>query len=306
MDPQQIAQLPSALVQSVKGVCSAAGRAAESENALAKDTDARIAAAIEQERDDMANIAAIASVMSREQRWRPGESGWSQSPPFPTVDLSTKDGLLAGEARLRGLLRQQPKNPFLRAEYIKCVKRLNPDAEPQLYLNMARLAIEAARLVPDGDAFIEHKKPFLFLAVDMMDRASEVITRQKGGWGVSRTFNGLRTLRVLAALTELDAADTDGRIGVYKAWAIAHYGNVEQAVAQAREVIELGPMDNVEFMYRGARMSAKENPKGAMDLLQVAIEMGGKEVVDRARHQPEFDWLRQSDESRLESLLGQR
>jgi hypothetical protein len=306
-----IEKKPSAILGMASSALGGLARAARStndfikkENNLTEKMNAEMEAVIRSEAEVRNKIRAIASLIATRRGWGPGESGWNGEPPSAYIDTSSKDALRLSIAKIDSLMKEQPRNPFLRAEYNKLRKRLEPEMSYEQLMRAAAFSLDSARLVPDGDIYSPIKLPFIEYAVDRIEEASDLIVAKQGGWGAARTYNGFREFRVLHAWSKIDRADISGKIRTHLAWAYADIGNLPEAVKSLKEIVDLMPMDDQELFYRTARLRSIESPAVSYELLKVAIEIGGDPLRVRARTQPEFKRLSNWNRKAFESLTA--
>jgi len=287
------------LAQSVKQAFGVVAQA----KALSQEMRDRLDDAVKHEQEALAKIRALASVVAKKRGWRPGESGWSDESLFPNVDYSTVDGLRSTLAKLNNMMTQQPRNPFVRAAYNKCVNRLPDSATVDSLMQSASFSLEASRLVPDGDMFLVVKCAFIEVAADRIALANDILMDSLGGWGVGRSYNGHRALRVARTWRAYDAADSTSKIRLHQAWGFATYGNVPDALASLKDLADLVPMDDGELFYRLARLRAKDEPGLALQMIATAAEIAGPGVKNKARSQKEFRWIKEWNSEKFKTLV---
>ncbi len=156
-------------------------------------------------------------------------------------------------------------DPFLRAALNKCVKPVACALECEVLMASASYSLEASRLVPDGDMFLVIKCPFIQFAAKRIALADDLLMDSLGGWGVGRSYNGMRALRVAKTWRTYDRADASGEIRMHMARGFATYGNVPDAIRVMQEIVDLLPMGDADVFYRAASLLATGHSEALRD-----------------------------------------
>jgi hypothetical protein len=155
-------------------------------------------------------------------------------------------------------------------------------ATPEAALRVCQSLLEAARRVPNGALYDEHRGYALFFAARLATWAADR-DRQDLPWGPAHSPAADFAVRLCDATLRYWPDDSDGTRRSQRGWALACAGRFDEAQKQANEVFELRKSDR-GFLYLYACLWSSAGRPDQLTLRNLADVIAGGEFTS------DLDW----------------
>jgi hypothetical protein len=248
------------------------------EHSKARDAQTNNSVAAEQDRFDKVltfaqerNRAATQGLADR-NHWAAGEAGFDFTPATPLEDVA----------------RRRPRDPF--AKLNLAAAGIDDKTTADGFIDRARLCIEAARLVPAGDAFDSYRIECLTRATECSCNAAEL--------GIGATYRDAPTpyaqeaIDITQAMSKADAEDRNGWVHVELFRALSAAGRFDEAIEAAKPLMDSHWNQSLAFGIRYMRVMGVTGHADQLEQWLRACYKMGYSDLKFVKESGDFDCLR--------------
>jgi hypothetical protein len=217
--------------------------------------------------------------------------GWN----FGEVDFNDLDN-----AHLNTWVTQRARDPFVLCKAAR--QGVEQEQTAEGLIKRATQCVQAALLVPDGDAYSGYRANFISYAIWM--GLDGVALEQKYYTG-RRSFMAIPGLRMVRTYLVLEPTDPEGFGHMELARALAFTGRYPEALTAA-EVASRYYKDDSGFLYRYSKLLILNGYVDAsVEALRRSLQLGFSEITS-LRTDPDFAGLRRARQEQFEALTAVR
>lgn len=235
-------------------------------------------------RATLSDAQAIAGRLTRELGWHFGE-----------VDFSDLDN-----SHLNTWVAQRVRDPFALCKAAR--QGVEQEQTAGGLVNRASRCVQAALLVPDGDAYSGYRANFIWYATAMGLDGVALEQRNYTGRRSSMALPGLRLVRTYLTL---EPTDPEGFGHMELARALAFTGRYPEALVAAEVALKYYKDDSA-FLYRYAKLLILNGYVDASaEALRRSLQQGFSDITS-LRSDPDFAGLRRARQEQFEALTTVR
>jgi len=264
-----------------------------------------VEAAIERLKNDRSRALAraqnSANDLADRNGWQKGEAGFDEDDNDKGVVAAfVQAGDIGGLARFFDRVkRRRPRDPFVVVQNC-AVKSLNPQATSRELMLLSKECLDAASLVPAGWFYNQYRASVLYAAGDLANRAWSMEC-QYSGFGRAHSKTAKWAVRIWDACLAYDPKDSSGEIRERRAWALMASGKLEEALAQAEEVVDLR-RNTTRYAVNMASLLSYLHKTESIGWFEHAVRDLGYNSIAFSRKNPDLAWMRETESVRFEAV----